>query len=92
MPNNAPVSSTACADLTFVHVTPLPLDNALIYRGFAMELSIAQTAQMRSTASVPRMSFNAASVHSVEDVRIKARFLISNAFQNQGIQAVGGIA
>ena len=68
MLNNVRVSSTACADWTRDHVTAL--DNALIYCGCAMDLPIAQMVPTRSIVFVPRMSFNVASVHAVEDVRI----------------------
>ena len=67
------------ADGPIVYVPPL--NDVFLCGGYAMDLSTALMAQTRSIVSVPRMSFNAASVHAVEDVRIKPRFLISNAFQ-----------
>ena len=83
---NARVSSNACVDWIGVHV--MTLEHALIYRGYAMDLSTVLMAQMRSIVFVPRMSFNAATVHAVEDVTIKPRFLISNAFQNHRFKTV----
>ena len=80
MLNNARVSSTVCADWIIIHV--FTLDNALIYRGCAMDIPIAPMVQMKSIVFVPRMSFNAANVYVVEDVRIKPRFLIFSAFSN----------